>query len=528
MSKKLLAILLAAVMLLMTCTTCLAEAQKPAFSVLTVRWTDSWPIDFLKEGHMAQLEEQAGVDITWDVRYNADWSEQKSLLLASPDSLPDVFLGSICLNATDVSQNASYFLDLTPYITPEIMPNLCAAMEAEPALKAVCTSRDGKIYSLPKKLPLRPTVCGYDMYINKDFLNALGMNVPTNLDELYAYLVACGTKDPDGDGDPSNNYGITGSASSNKMSDDCRYILRNFGTMVSRDGNYMGLNNDGALTFVPTTDNYKQAVKWMNALWNDGAIDPEYFTQDGSTAQSKFQNPNGSQAGIVFAWSQDSEVGPNVNQFMVTEAIEGYDGNHYVEAATYYLDLADRELLITTKCQDPEAVLRWADGFYTDLMSLQTFYGSIPTQITDCGNGTYTVDVPADGTSLDTSAWSNSLRDFGPKYMNPSFYENVILPTDQGDGIKLGQDALNAKYVSYEKNVGMPMVQYTEEELSEISALSMDLKSYVELKYANWVTGVEDIDADWDGYIEQLNAMGLERYVELQTQAYNVYLDSMK
>ena len=526
MNKKLLVILLA-IMMMMTVIPSFAEGETTAFTVLTVRWTDAWPIAFLEEGVMKRLEDQAGVDITWDVRYYSDWSEQKSLLLASPNALPDVFLGSICLNASDVSQNSSYFIDLTEYITPEIMPNLCAAFEAEPSLKAICTSRDGRIYSLPKKLPMRPTVCGYDMYINKDYLAALNMEVPTTIDELYDYLVACGTQDPDGDGDPGNNYGLTGAASTTKMSYDCRSILRNFGTMVSRDDNYMGLNGEGNLVFVPTAENYKEAVKWMNRLWNAGAIDPEYFTQESSTYTSKLQNPNGSQAGIVYAWSQDSEVGLNVNQFQVTEAIDGYDGTHYVEAATYYLDISDRELLITTKCENPEAVLRWADGFYDDLVALETFYGSVPGQISENADGTYTVLTPADGSSLDTSAWSNSLRDFGPKYMNPSFYGNVTLPSDQGDGIKLAQDSLNAKYVTHDRNTGMPMVQYSEDELSELSALSMDISSYVEQKYANWVTGVEDIDADWDAYIEQLNAMGLERYVEIQNQAYAVYLESM-
>lgn len=68
------------------------------------------------------------------------------------------------------------------------------------------------------------------------------------------------------------------------------------------------------------------------------------------------------------------------------------------------------------------------------------------------GDGTYEVLVPTDGSSLDTSAWSNSMRDFGPKYMNPEFYDKVSLPADQGDGIKLSEDAVNGKYVA-EDNV---------------------------------------------------------------------------
>ena len=43
------------------------------------------------------------------------------------------------------------------------------------------------------------------------------------------------------------------------------------------------------------------------------------------------------------------------------EAVEGYNDIHYVECATASLDITDRELVITTACEDPEALLKWAD-----------------------------------------------------------------------------------------------------------------------------------------------------------------------
>lgn len=39
------------------------EGDAKQFTVATVRWTDAWPNDFLKEGVMAELEEKAGVDL---------------------------------------------------------------------------------------------------------------------------------------------------------------------------------------------------------------------------------------------------------------------------------------------------------------------------------------------------------------------------------------------------------------------------------------------------------------------------------
>lgn len=344
--------------------------------------------------------------------------------------------------------------------------------------------------------------------------------------EKQLVLVKFATEDADGDGDPTNEIGITNAAGSGLLSGDLRHILSPFGTMVSRDGNYMGLNGEGKPVFMPMEENYKEAVKWMRQLWEEGVVDPEYFTQDGSMQTAKQQADGGSQVGLIFGWTADAQVGPNVNQFKTLEAVEGYDGNHYVEAATNYLDISDRELMISKDCKDPDTLLKWADEFYTDLASLQTFYGSVGSQITDNGDGTYNVDVPSDGSSLDTSAWSNSLRDFGPKYMNEDFYDKVSLPEDQGDGVKLADDAINEKYVDTEKNCGFPMVQYTDEDLSRITAIGTDIYKYVEAQYAHWVVD-GGIDDEWDSYIDQLKAMGIDEFLQIQTDAYNAYKENL-
>lgn len=499
--------------------------EAPSFNVATVRWTDAWPTDYLEEGFMAQLEAESGVNIDWTVYYNGDWSEQKSLLLASGD-LPDAFFGSICLNATDVSQNKDYFVDLTDLITPETMPNLTAAFEACPELKAVCTDRDGRIYSLPKKLPLRPQVCGNVLFINQTWLDNLGLATPTTYTELGDVLKAFAAEDADGNGDATNEFPITNAASGALLSGDLRNILSPFNTMVSRADNYMGLNADGVPVFMPVQDNYKEAVKWMRDLWEAGAVDPEYFTQESSAVTAKKQAEGGSLVGVFAGWTADAEVGANEGQFALLEAVEGIDGEHHVEAASNFLDVSDREFVITTACEDPEALLRWADGLYTDLASVQTFYGTIGSQLSDNGDGTYTLLIPEDGTSLDTSAWSNSMRDFGPKYMAPEFYDKVILPTDQGDGVKLAQDEVNAKYVTTDHNTGLPLLQYTEDELARITTIGTDIYQYAEAMYAHWVVD-GGIDDEWDAYIEQLNAMGLEELVAIHTTAYDAYREAI-
>ena len=498
----------------------------PTFTIATMRWSDAWPTDFLESGIMKELEEEHGINIEWEIYYASDWSEQKSLLLASGD-LPDAFLGSNALTASDMAQNKGNFVELTDLITEETMPNLTALFEEDPELKAVCTDRDGKIYSLPKKLGIRPEVDGYVFYINKEWLDNLGLEVPSTYEELENVLEAFITEDADGDGDPGNEIGYTNSAASNLLSGDLRNILRPFGTMVSRADNYMGINGDGEAVFVPMEENYKEAVKWMHDMWTKGILDPEYFTQDASMVTSKIQAEGGSQVGLITGWTADAVAGTNMDQFVLLEALEGPDGNRYVENASNYLDIADRELVITKECEDPEKLLEWADDFYDDLVTLQTQYGSISDGcITDNGDGTYTINEPEDGTSVDTSAWSNSLRDFGPKYMHEDFYDKVILPEGQGDGIKMKEDEVNAKYVTDDVNVGYPMVQYTDEELNTLTMTGTDIYQYVEAQYAHWVVD-GGIDEEWDSYLSQLDAMGIQEILKIQKDAYAAYQTTM-
>lgn len=498
-----------------------AGGDSTSFKVVTVRWTDAWPVDFLKTGVMKEIEEATGVSIDWQVYYNADWAEQKSLLLASGD-LPDAFWGSICLTDTDVNQNKSYFVELTDLIANN-MPNLNKAFEAEPSLRSIATDRDGKIYSLPKKLPFRPQVSDA-MYINQKWLDALKLEVPTTYEELEAVLEAFVTGDPNGNGE-ADEFGYS---SVQNLGGDLRHIMAPFGTMVARDvgkhgTNFMALDDAGNAIFMPVQENYKEGVKWVQNLYAKGLLDPECFTQDDSMVTAKTKDPNGSLSGIVFGWTADAQVSVNAADYTLVPALAGPDGKRYAEHNSAFLDNSRNELLVTTKCADPEKLLTWADAFYTNEASMQTFYGSISDGKIAEKDGKYEVLVPEDGSSLDTSAWSFSMRDFGPKYMEPSFQDKVSMPTDQGDGVKLAEDEVNLDYLV----TPFPVCAYTEEQTTQMATLTTNIYEYISSQYAHWVVD-GGIDEEWDAYIQQLDAMGLQDLLAIQLDAYAAYQESVK
>ena len=87
-----------------------------------------------------------------------------------------------------------------------------------------------------------------------------------------------------------------------------------------------------------------------------------------------------------------------------------------------------------------------------------------------------------------------------------------------GDGAKLECDEIIKDFVAEP----YPLVNYTEEQMDEISKLTVDIYKYVTESWANWIVN-GGIGNDWDGYIAQLNQMGLERLMEIYQEALDSY-----
>ena len=165
--------------------------------------------------------------------------------------------------------------------------------------------------------------------------------------------------------------------------------------------------------------------------------------------------------------------------------------------------------------------MAWADRFYTEEASIQNFYGSEGVGTQKNADGTYTVLEPRYGMSADTCAWVSSLRDFGPKYVSDSFNEKILYAGENGDAAKLALDASMKQYAV----PAYPNVSYTVEQLDDLRTLYTDINAYVSTYQASWVTegGVEE---QWNDYINTLNRMGLDKFLKIQTDAYNTYFSN--
>lgn len=478
-------------------------------TVLTTRWGNMGD-SFTNNEFLQQLEAETNVHIEWQVQSLNDWGEQKGIMLAGGE-LPDIVFGNQTFNDADIMNNSELFMPLDDLID-QYMPNYKKALEEMPDLKKVCTFPDGKMYSMGKNLPLRPKSCNQPI-INKQWLDNLNLEVPTNVDELYEVLKAFKEQDANGNGDPNDEIPISGSKG---ISMD---LLNPWG-ITDLNGYKMLVNEDGSLTYYPTCEAYKEGLKWLNKLYSEGIIDPEAFTQDDAMLTAKRQDPNIARVGLEYAWTADSNFGQWSSEYTIIPPIAGPDGKCYTGGDVNGVSsIVRNEVMITTFCENPEVAAKWIDLFYTGEASIQNFWGGIGNVITKHDDGTYTLNDPPEGTSADAWYWDSSLRDFGPKYVSSEFEKNVKLSTESGDGkkvedSKIAEDTVTTPY---------PNVMFTNEENEERPTLTTDIDKYVESTRAKWITE-GGIDEEWDAYVEQLNAMGLERLIEIYTDAYERYM----
>ena len=95
-----------------------------------------------------RLQQETGIHIDWTCMSDS-LREQVNISIAGGE-LPDAFL-AVGFNNYDISRygDDGTFMDLTPYLTEEYMPNLSRILEENPDIRSAITMDDGYIYGLP-------------------------------------------------------------------------------------------------------------------------------------------------------------------------------------------------------------------------------------------------------------------------------------------------------------------------------------------------------------------------------------------
>ena len=362
--KKLVSLFLALI-LVMGCTAALGEityplTTEPVTITIAVAQHDMDVVeDFNTKYAIADAEKVTGIHINWIPIIEGNTTEKVATMLAG--DLPDVFLG--LLNDTMIMQNPSLFVP-TEDLIETCCPNIYRTYEESiDGWRTFLTYPDGHIYGLIANYRAAYNN-GIDgtMWIRKDWLDNLGLQVPTTLDELEKVLIEFRDKDADNNGDPNDE--IPWDWCQKHYAAKWYEVAHMFGSTLEENGMFDIV--DGKVIDAARSDTLRKVLEYMNHLCSEGLLNVEGLTQE----QDQYTaNIASGKVGVFTGWAPYTYTADGELQANFVSV-----GPVAAEGCTYRtmpnkLTANRCGFVITSACKNVELALKWWDYLSRDVVA---------------------------------------------------------------------------------------------------------------------------------------------------------------
>ncbi|KQZ07196.1 sugar ABC transporter substrate-binding protein [Microbacterium sp. Root53] len=455
-----------------------------------------------------QWQSDTNIAIEWENLVDQVYAEKKNLMLASQD-LPDVLYNTGLSDAEIVEYGSNGTLLPLEDLIAEHAPILSGILEKRPDIRAAITSSDGHIYSLPSVEELGILAFPNFLYINKAWLDTLGLPMPTTIDEYHDALAAFATQDPNGNGLKDE---IPLSFRTDSFCANPHDLIAALGGQP--ENNDHRIVRDGTVEFTADTEEYRAGVSALADWYAEGLIDPESFSQDDVAylAKGKSETPV---LGSFFWWELKEFVGEDrMDDYALVGVLEGVDGERLASVANNQ-EIGRGAMAITRANEYPAATIRWADRLFDPVMSAQVAWGPIGVTLEEDETGML-VQIPAAAGESEGER-RQRVAPGGPRITTAEDFATVVAPEPRAAE---RQQLVQEFYEPHRANEGYPPVMLSNEELDQISLTVPEINALVKEKFASWVVK-GGIDSEWDGYVSQLQTMGVDDVIGVYQQAYD-------
>lgn len=498
---------------------------------------DSTVLDFDTNYLTEQLEKAANVELKFFF-FPADANEFKqklSLMISGESELPDVIFTDNMLGVEEIQLYGSdgIFLPLDEYYSdPEKMPVFFENVPEEDRelMIKTCQSLDGNLYALPQYTPEIGNEYSVRAWINKTWLDNLNLEMPKTTDDFYNVLKAFKEQDPNGNG-KNDEIPMMGSANGWNQN-PIPFIMNAFvyTDPVSTISKYMYLNENGEVVPSFTDEGWKKGLEFINKLVEEDLLSELSFTQDVNQFKTVLENEEDQLMGCFAAGSMSAYTSGSKNSFDmdVLPPLTGPDGECN---ATYRPWLPLPSGHITKNCDNVDAAMRFIDACYDRDMSIVARAGVPEVDwTTDVGDAkspyeeslgikTGYVEINTIWGTEQNSHWNGKIL----TYLGATDPYSIQGKGVAADTPSSSPSIMTPKAIPYymdkhpeEIIVSLP---YEDNEIQEMSDLKAVIEPYVEQCMTQFATGVLPF-SEWDTYLETLDQMGLERYIELMQTAY--------
>lgn len=457
------------------------------------------------------LMERTGVTITYLHPPTGQLDEQFNLILADGD-LPDImeYTWQSYPGGPQKAIEDGNILALNDIID-QYCPNLKAYLEAHPDVDRQCKTDEGNYYMFPFVRGDDSLRVSTGLMIRQDWLNDLGLEMPTTIDEWHDVLTAFKTE-----------KGATAPFAFEYTTPSLRNNWPFMSAYNTTAEFYVG--DDGKIHYGPAEENYKEFLATMNQWYKEGLLDPDMPTAQLDQVSAKMTS---GASGASLGW-----IGSRMGVW--TTAAKETDPNYDLEAApvptlnkgeTAKMGPMDNVVVnnggaaITTRCKDIEAAARLLDWAYSDEGHMYYNFGTEGESYTmENGEPVYTdliLNNP-DGLPI-AQAMSGYIRG---NYNGP-FVQDVRY-AQQYYTMDCQKKAQATWTVPEASEHVLPPITPSSGESEEFSAIMNEINTYRDEMTLKFILGTESLD-NFDKFVDTMNQMNLKRAIEIENSALDRY-----
>lgn len=453
------------------------------------------------------VEEKTNIRVKWTIPADGTESEQFNIMINSND-YPDLIFNftNYYTAGLEHALDEEIIIPLDDVIQ-NYMPNYLSRVNVSADRQKRVKTDTGIHAAIYKILSMKQSPWG-GQTIRKDWLDDLGLGIPETYNELHDTLVAF--RDQKGAEKPMK-LGNSG--------DNFNYVMAGgFGaanTMMQRDGK---------VYFGPMLPEFKQYLETMSDWYDEGLIDRDFPSANPFDDSDWYNNKTGYQFGFANVGTYEEVGGRSEDTDYLTIGIAGPVLNKGdVNKFGIWADDVAAGSVITTQCDQVEICARWMDYLYSDEGAVAIGFGKEGETFFFDEEGNPTVMAEALEEMYD-APFSSLQQVLGP--VDGPYYSIKYM----GYGLKKATQGMMMIYMeagmTWQKDDTSALlpagITLTADEASEYYAKINDINTLVSENVVRIITGAQSVDS-FDGVVETLKEMGIERCIEIQQAALNRY-----
>ncbi len=493
-------------------------SEKVTYTVMAPQ--TNYILDLQTNAYTQWLEEKTNVHIDYETVPEAALTEKVNLSLASSE-IPDAYLSCNLDSASQVKYGKEgVFIDLAPLIE-KYGYEIPKAYEANSLLPGAVTTPDGEIYALAGINECYHCLYCGRAWINQTWLDNLGLDYPETTEEFVNVLRAFKEQDANGNGDPNDEIPMLGISGMWRAS--CYDFL--LGSFVYNDFTDRLSVENGTVNYVANTEEFREGLRFIRSLIEEELIDPVSLTITEDEAHV-LTGGDVATVGVATGMAYWNVLSANDEEYIGLSPLEGPNGvrNAFVRAT----GIVAGQFAITNKAENPEILFRWADAQFSEEATYFSSWGPEGEGWEKAPEGTLGINgKQALYTVLD------GVNNTGSDTVQNLAMPNIALANRTSD-FRLGQavggddkseerlyEAASKYYYPYAKEQTYPLMVMSAEDSAVVNEYKTAINAYVDEMITGFLAGTYDLDKDWDSYLAEFDALGLEDYLKVLQSAYD-------